>query len=261
MAATYELYHYGIKGMKWGIRRFQDKNGRLTSAGKKRIKEKDKSESKKSGLTDKQKKAIKIGAAVAATALVAYGAYKLGAFDRFTQSGKTAVDNTLGSDQVKKKVKTVSQVVGSVNPSGSRTNCRACAIATSLGLKGLDVEALNIKGGSLSDAVNSSFKNAKVVEMHSPNKSRVTNYILRKFEEGSQGVIAGELKTPDGGVFQHAFNWAVKNGEVRFMDGQSGSTDVSKYLDMLTSNKSVEMARLDNLDVNWEGISNFIKRR
>lgn len=32
----YELYHHGIKGMKWGIRRFQNKNGRLTDAGKKR---------------------------------------------------------------------------------------------------------------------------------------------------------------------------------------------------------------------------------
>lgn len=31
-----ELYHYGIKGMKWGVRRFQDKSGKLTSAGKKR---------------------------------------------------------------------------------------------------------------------------------------------------------------------------------------------------------------------------------
>lgn len=31
-----ELYHHGIKGMKWGIRRFQNKDGSLTAAGKKR---------------------------------------------------------------------------------------------------------------------------------------------------------------------------------------------------------------------------------
>lgn len=32
----YELYHHGIKGMKWGVRRFQKKDGTLTAAGKKR---------------------------------------------------------------------------------------------------------------------------------------------------------------------------------------------------------------------------------
>lgn len=31
-----ELYHHGIKGQKWGIRRFQNKDGSLTPAGKKR---------------------------------------------------------------------------------------------------------------------------------------------------------------------------------------------------------------------------------
>ena len=31
-----ELYHYGIKGQKWGIRRYQNKDGSLTPAGKKR---------------------------------------------------------------------------------------------------------------------------------------------------------------------------------------------------------------------------------
>lgn len=31
-----EIYHHGVKGMKWGVRRYQNKDGTLTSAGKKR---------------------------------------------------------------------------------------------------------------------------------------------------------------------------------------------------------------------------------
>ena len=31
-----ELYHHGIKGMKWGVRRYQNEDGSLTNAGKKR---------------------------------------------------------------------------------------------------------------------------------------------------------------------------------------------------------------------------------
>lgn len=32
------LEHHGIKGMKWGVRRFQNKDGSLTSVGKSRLK-------------------------------------------------------------------------------------------------------------------------------------------------------------------------------------------------------------------------------
>lgn len=34
-----ELYHHGIKGQKWGVRRFQNPDGTLTSAGRKRYME------------------------------------------------------------------------------------------------------------------------------------------------------------------------------------------------------------------------------
>lgn len=34
-----ELRHAGVKGMKWGIRRYQNKDGSLTPAGKKRYSE------------------------------------------------------------------------------------------------------------------------------------------------------------------------------------------------------------------------------
>ena len=33
-----ELYHWGIKGMKWGVRRYQNSDGSYTAAGKKRRK-------------------------------------------------------------------------------------------------------------------------------------------------------------------------------------------------------------------------------
>lgn len=31
-----ELYHHGVKGQKWGIRRFQNADGTLTAEGKAR---------------------------------------------------------------------------------------------------------------------------------------------------------------------------------------------------------------------------------
>lgn len=120
-----ELYHYGIKGQKWGVRRYQypDPDRRWTPEGKERYykyvssktgrinnkeynpkgdyitenkarKAKGEESSSSSGLTDKQKKAIKIAAGVTAVALATAGiiyATKKG----YIKAGKKPTDEAI----------------------------------------------------------------------------------------------------------------------------------------------------------------------
>ncbi len=119
---NYYLYHHGILGQRWGKkngppyplgssdhsasekkagwRKSLDKpNGSSHTRNSKVSKNTDNSEKEGFHLTDKQKKALKIGAAAVAASLAAYGTYKLdqsGKLNDLAAIGKAKVDAMLG---------------------------------------------------------------------------------------------------------------------------------------------------------------------
>ena len=78
-----EIQHHGTKGMKWGVRRFQNKNGSLKPAGKKREKTslKNKETAKKVGKEANRKlpnAAVGMAATIAINSVIAAPAAMVG---------------------------------------------------------------------------------------------------------------------------------------------------------------------------------------
>lgn len=174
-----ELYHHGIKGMKWGVRNGppyplddSDHSASEEKAGWRKSLDKSESDKqnkdKKYGLTDRQKKAIKIGAAVAATALIAIGTYKLadsGELHRLIEKGKAALGKTDGigfkrnpdlakpmsADEiltnVVSRINIDHNIVGAASI-GTNNNCKRCTYAYELSRRGFDVKATKSISGT-----------------------------------------------------------------------------------------------------------------
>lgn len=102
------MYHHGIKGQKWGVRRFQNPDGTWTKAGKERYGDSDEKSrvAKEKPTADNTKKKVAIGVAtgaaiVAGTVLTAYLVKKYGGKDVSEIAGKASAGKEVLQDILK----------------------------------------------------------------------------------------------------------------------------------------------------------------
>lgn len=296
--ATY-LAHHGILGQKWGKRNgppYPLEPSDHSAAEKKADYTKSLSKDSQNNastqhhglkLSEKQKKALVIGAAVVGTALVAYGGYtiyKNVGVKNLADTGKEAVKDILGIDLIppgksavtKDFVEACDTLTG-INPTKGKSNCVSCATATALKLLGVDnvtakPDLPKVNGEPVGYDLNGLLKAFKGAELVNPFELREPNGRKDAYErtikmlldqgDGATGIlqtykmkkISGSMR-PGG----HEIAYRVAGNKVQFFESQTsvfsyelkrdinGYTDPWEQIFSYAIPDSIRFCRLDNI--------------
>ncbi len=242
----YELYHHGIKGQKWGVRRYQDKNGRLTAAGKAHLRG-----------DDAQYKDV---------------------FKDMKRLGKSSKDAP--SDMVADAQAVNGGVRGFVMGFNRNWNCGFCATAYELRRRGEDVHSQESLQGVSSQATKMTYTNLKKSDVHevASRKSGKTMHIgmteneysdmeksILKDGENSRGRINVQWRAPAEGyepMGGHALNYEVNKGKFFIVDPQVGKVLSGKdAYNYMSDAINVEHFRTDNKKVNMKTSEKYFVER
>lgn len=276
-----ELYHHGILGQKWGVRRFQNKDGTLTSSGRKRLNREEKKDSdtnqdqvaKGKSFVERysNQKVSQMGKAggygeelaiqfiaYAAAIAIAYKIPKL--TEHFARKAKM---KELEEFNKSKEIKSfadaprLSQKMSAkdsmklTNPDypseGTTMNCTFCTTAMALREKGYDVKARKVKDGFYTDDLFKKTFNSQEIKMSKRSKPEDVLKTLASNGNGAYGNLT-VMSIFGGG---HSVFWKNENGKTHIYDGQSGDEHTRSYSAFTSFMNYVDLSnvtyhRLDN---------------
>lgn len=280
-----EFTHYGVKGMRWGVRKEYELKGRKSvsrdsfptpsvSTGSSALDKYNKEHGIKITKTDKAQITIDslLPSEISTERARVYDkdALALNPVKYVTaEEAQQKFDNLPKTDSTGLTDRDIAIKLnhGNALTDSRQNNCYECTLAYEARRRGYDVQANTCPGGRAMDIFHAFDVTDKIkvtidpldgVNLSNKEKAEMCYSEIEKkclsYGEGARGMLGIQYADYPSG---HAMTWLVENGEFKIIDPQHGGRNGKDTFLMCDAGKGVSVCRLDNAEI-LPGITDYV---